>query len=865
MVQRKSPNKLGSLTEPKKSHVLSAKRLSSHRQHDTRDKAVGDLKKIMKKSRSIKASDSKSLAASPFGSRKVQPSKPPPCLKPSAMKTSNGTPNYMKPTSSSDARKERMQVTIHSPSGNDKSKSPKNSNNSDYSRPPSSPLNTGIKPSRTLARKSSLRPRRPSMKKSSGMVLRPKKNVNRATCSSTLKDSKFPKVLDLNKGGTESEGTSIMKVCPYNYCSLNGHMHESLPPLKHFLMARRRLLKTQKSMKMKGLSSFRKRSLRKGTGAERISVSNSSTPLELKITPLIEDTGNDFSVKIYAKPKEPIREVVFCDERRIQEDFSKEIAEILNNLSSMEDECKWESSELQAEEGDMRIGSNQIPSEISFGSGFDLDRESVEEMDAIMSFPDSVECNQQSEAKEENLPCFVSGDYDEWDFECCMDNYLGNRNEGLRGSGENISTTKTTDMDTEEEGGAFHDNKTDNSEYLRNGLGLILGPLTRNENKDDGVLLEPADTSITNVEGKVAQKCDGAASEFGALEGNFNDETWNMPLDLITNDLTDVLEQQESSEENCLGDGFLMSNENIYDSEECSIQDSEILQGQLLHAQNIDVIPILGCDTLKPVGLEGEEDFLADHRSPDRSNLNADINEEKNGNEMQCIDNLRGLSETDQDNMESDNLQSELEIEEPRLVDPTEDSSVPPEISDSFIFKDQSDESNMRRIEEQEKRWQEENCIHNMLQIKDAVNVGVDENGLETGSENPETDSSNQPFPEASSKRNDRYKYSLMRRRTTKDLDEMKQFNPRAPRFLPIEPDPEAEKIDLRHQMMDERKNAESWMIDYALQQLVTRLAPARKRKVALLVEAFETVMPLPMCESPLQSPTSALAIQACS
>lgn len=33
-------------------------------------------------------------------------------------------------------------------------------------------------------------------------------------------------------------------------------------------------------------------------------------------------------------------------------------------------------------------------------------------------------------------------------------------------------------------------------------------------------------------------------------------------------------------------------------------------------------------------------------------------------------------------------------------------------------------------------------------------------------------------------------------------------------------------------------------MLDYALQQVVTKLSPARRRRVELLVEAFETVTP---------------------
>ncbi|GKE53596.1 plant calmodulin-binding protein-related, putative isoform 1 [Tanacetum coccineum] len=81
--------------------------------------------------------------------------------------------------------------------------------------------------------------------------------------------------------------------------------------------------------------------------------------------------------------------------------------------------------------------------------------------------------------------------------------------------------------------------------------------------------------------------------------------------------------------------------------------------------------------------------------------------------------------------------------------------------------------------------------------------------------------------------------------------DDSKEFNPRGPNFLPGVPDPDAETVDLKHQTMDERKNAEEWMVDFALQQAVTTLAPARKKRVSLLVEAFEKVLPIPKYETP--------------
>ncbi|KAL9331526.1 hypothetical protein ACSQ67_001136 [Phaseolus vulgaris] len=84
----------------------------------------------------------------------------------------------------------------------------------------------------------------------------------------------------------------------------------------------------------------------------------------------------------------------------------------------------------------------------------------------------------------------------------------------------------------------------------------------------------------------------------------------------------------------------------------------------------------------------------------------------------------------------------------------------------------------------------------------------------------------------------------ILLRRFIKSLEKVRKFNPRGPRHLPLEADSEAEKVNLRHQDMEERKGTEEWMLDYALRQVVSKLTPARKRKVGLLVEAFETVMP---------------------
>ncbi|PUZ52989.1 hypothetical protein GQ55_5G018000 [Panicum hallii var. hallii] len=91
-----------------------------------------------------------------------------------------------------------------------------------------------------------------------------------------------------------------------------------------------------------------------------------------------------------------------------------------------------------------------------------------------------------------------------------------------------------------------------------------------------------------------------------------------------------------------------------------------------------------------------------------------------------------------------------------------------------------------------------------------------------------------------------RSKLSIARRRKTSEEggEQMRPFKTKPPNFLPAETGPEAEKVDLRHHMVDDRRTAEEWMVDYALRKAVKKLARAQKRKVEMLVQAFETVLP---------------------
>ncbi|XP_020877420.1 uncharacterized protein LOC9309199 [Arabidopsis lyrata subsp. lyrata] len=85
-------------------------------------------------------------------------------------------------------------------------------------------------------------------------------------------------------------------------------------------------------------------------------------------------------------------------------------------------------------------------------------------------------------------------------------------------------------------------------------------------------------------------------------------------------------------------------------------------------------------------------------------------------------------------------------------------------------------------------------------------------------------------------------KRAVLLRRFVKALENVRKFNPREPRFLPPNPEIEAEKVNLRHQETQNKKNGDEWMVDNALQGVVSKLTPARKLKVQLLVQAFETL-----------------------
>jgi Plant calmodulin-binding domain len=650
-------------------------------------------------------------------------------------KTMKYFPNYMKPTSSSDARKDQLQVTHRN--------SPSITNSSRKSNPKSA-----SPPSVTSKRKALT----PFLKRNKSKVLFQKLSLNRATCSSTLKDSKFPKALDLNPGGTESEGTSAVRVCPYTYCSLNGHVHEPMPPLKSFLASKRKLIKTQQSMKLKGFSPFRKREPKKS---------------EKEVSPLFQEVVNDFIVEIYASTKEKIVDPVKTEEITAGEcqDSKREEEEVLSTALDLKSDF------------------------------------SVEDMDAMVKLVEYISCDQEVELVTEK----------------CSDpvvEYTGEENP-VR-SDENCAkfgSFKELDADFMEDADVFSDSGSFSSEHTDMGSDRSRDQLF--ELKGESVA-EEIDMSISSESDFQNQVTIGTTEE---EHGNCsNCEVVSDRKDNeILNQLSENFDQKLDSMVNLDDEG--------------NNTDSEVVpprgEGKLYEIETSDFSEIeIATQILENVGQENEEEEKAqDDKTQEVENPNSIIEPEEEQHHQEEETEISG--ELDHSNEELTNPKElHEEVNGTRMEG---DSEL--EAAKNPTHKETESDHEIERSDLNQSK-EEEAFATETSQI-DQLCVAFSEMRIE---------GEDYSFDPTCQQKN---RLIIARRRPRSGEDEyMRGFNPRAPNFLPVEPDPESEKVDLRHQMMDERKNAEEWMLDYALRKAVNQLAPARKKKVELLVAAFETVVP---------------------
>jgi hypothetical protein len=683
MVQRKVQNKLSinNIQHVKSEKFLANMKISSSSSHQNQDgkSKVSDMKKKMKKSKSIKISDLETL--------QIQQSTPPSSV--SRRTTQDGSPNYMKPTSSSQSKKELFHVSLRKTQSCSVFENLERKFSSD---------------SKAMCKKPSLSLVRTLTKTTSFKGCRnfPRKST-RATCSSTLKDAKFPSYLKLNHGGTELEGTSVMRVCSYSYCSLNGHHHHGdLPPLKTFMSSRRRVLKR---VKLEALSP-RSRRLKVAGEVEKKDCDVEHNVFDEK--PEYDEIGMDFFIEIYADEKKDAKS--------------------------------------KGEEG---IGKTDILEDVVDHE--DVIKSTVEDDGIEADFLKKVEDQEKNEVADEDQQ--TSWSHEEMSMEG-VDNNMD----------DSDSEASNMECDEEQFYGFDHEHEADSSVYTDE----------ENDSKSESSSQSSHDVSVTWLD------------------------------DILSSYYDDIVLVDETLKE-------AKSEENIYLEEQDHDEKSGSNETHEIGYPCSDV----GCD---------------------RSSLADEVFDYlTNGEEN--VDETREENKDDNINKKKSQIQpspSGFELCPLRPTDQTLTADLTPHEEKSQIQIFDVVEEIIKDIQDQGKGNKRTSCI-------------VDEEEEENTREN--------------------WKGVIRRKRCVEeDDDEMRKFNPRDPNFLPLVPEKEKEKVDLRHQMMDERKNAEDWMVDCALRQAVNKLAPARKKKVALLVEAFETV--IPKCETHLRNKSGfahARHIQTCS
>lgn len=720
MVQRKvefNKNELDiqahSLKTEKKQTIIKP----SLQKHEGKSKGA-DLKVIkMKKSRPTKRSNVEiSLNSSPEIHKPslVTPINTPSPKKP-APYMSSSSPNYMKSTSSSEARKEKTTPT-------------KLSNTKISS----------LKKMRTLIKA-------PSFKHTRSAGAYKKVVVQRATCSSTLKDSKFPTYLKLKPGATEAEGNSVFKVCPYNYCSLNGHHHVSAPPLKRFLSSRRRLMKTLKD--------------KPEVSKEDIFIEVYVPHTEVESEDSVDHTG-DSNV---------LSGIRF---RLEDEDYG---ATPVRRQTSVDSEFFGENSDMEWEEG-QSVATN------------------FESCDIFVE----TDCSKEEEKAGYELDKSVS-EYSEF---VAADEYSPYCQDEI------VECLHFTDTDS-----------LPDSEFTETG-----------EKHMEELVMVTDDMNISQPNNERAEDfhlADKATVHAGQLDKSNDFQARNLPdfpveITLTVNEEPDSYQVETDDDESDIGN-YTVREIREEDATEFMEESEPSEESKLPITDNLEAFI-----TKEEICMVDNDDQAATDEvgsgKEDASYCNTD-----DGNFFLVKGGDNCVSKRSVNSEEKNELRKvKLHIDEHDIA----------EVKSGIHKTEESDAVSV---------------IRNSMQ--DARNLSS--NTGESDAKMELLDSCN------------KLKRLSRCRKAHEDVEEAREFNPRGPNFLTVELEPEAEKVDLRHQEMGERRNTEEWMLDYALQKTVNQLAPARKKKVALLVEAFESVLPIPKYENHIRRRSTGFAraspIQACS
>lgn len=603
-----------------------------------------------------------------------------------------------------------------------------------------------LRPQRILTKTASLKSNKSSMKKSSEVSEISESSIVRATCSSTLKDSKFPHRSELQQGGSDSKDIQALKVCSYSYCSLHGHHHGTVPPLKRFVSMRRRLLKTQKSMKSESHSvpkAKRSKNRRKGAQTSQVTSNRDSADQETLYTdPSFEQqkTSNPLianqQTQVAISARQGTSEECHC----ITTESVKVIPEA-NNAGKEEEEIVVSGLHNGDDKSILTVDPHTI----------------IES--SLRSLKDSIKCDDQ---------CLKLDDV--------------------------VSTS--------------HERVPEDADVHKEVNGDTIAPLNLEVHKDNCELdIKVSEASTTSREIN-EEKDEDSEPDNGFLE------ELSPSGDSTPDCTTDQPQQTQMAKQKYMGLWGLIY-QHMASSMTTEVETEAANSGKNKEEQVKDKYTVSQMnDSFSCQGSTGtnEDMVMGDHDADDQKFELWQSNAIKQV--QQAFDKI--FSEIP--DQSSDDRSSDV-IPEQEVLENNQYESGQQSIS-SYL-----DCTKERIVQDQEEAQLEEIHINSTEEEKAELRVA--------------NKSSKQISKSWSS-----LKKVIILKRFVKALEKVKKFNPGKPQYLPRESDPEAEKINLRHQTVEERKNADEWMLDYALRQVISALAPAQKRKVALLVQAFETVTP---------------------
>lgn len=707
----------------------------------------------------------------------------------SLVASSQASPHYLKATTSSQGKKMRSQASpLHSEStfdGSEKSTSHSSQPNLALSR------TSSLRNVRILIKRTSFKPKRSLLRysKASEDI-----GVERATYSSTLKDSKFPVPVELHPGGEEPEKSSAMKVCRYHHCSLHGHCHGSddpAPPLKRFLYKRRQSLKKQKSAMPKTelnprgkQSSDRKKNLHK-----------SQLVPEVEVEPLNQERFNDSITVSGDEHKNGV------DSH--EENYPNEETQLLG------DGCKdFQESYLV----ELAFGETSFP-ERSYQDNQNIMRKySLEDQDfGRNGYCSTCSCHGEEVATN---PRRAKADLTAREL---TSSSLDGNNNVIPQNGP------TVDSDTS-----------------------LLASFKKPKEAVDIYIEDVAVSCGDEVAGK-----DGPDSPvvFDETERGsaFSSASYNSQTSTDSNSEEDA---ESTTESLTAGDSKVNEVARVEDSE----TNTPTHNGGMLHfskpghmsmwnlihqhmSSNLSVIestnkPVQEADGESPV--DGSISALAkDSTDLSRESSDSGIGTVTNDSEAQEIE-LRKLFA----------VKLVREAIEKILLPEVQDQAS----DDQSIASESTPRAELMEITQSKAFTQENDAESDANKVNGNVSSAKEGTVVAGDASSGEIREAEKQVVRKSEKKAPKHwsnlKKWILLQRFIRELEKVRKFNPRKPQHLLLNPDPEAEKVNLRPQTLDGRKSAEEWMLDHALQQAVSQLAPTQKRKVALLVRAFETVVP---------------------